>query len=332
MTADPYVPASCVRDGVAAVDEDGALHPCNGAMVQWVDAHGAALDALPLSAPDRRDLEAGEEVLLHADAASWELALREVDGRRWLTARDVSDREQRQATAFASMRSRALGELAASLAHDLNNQFHAALALSGELSFHATDPEDIESIRDLERGTKIGATALGALSRMLSRTPARRERVAFAEVLEEALAIVRKAYQQAGVELGVQVSDGLPPVRLVPVDVVHALCAVLETVLGMKPASAQLAVTCRELARGEGRPRDYVVARCEFGGLSEADAAQMAAATELQPGSLREFIANRGLLQGVLAAAFLQRRLGGDLTSAASGRDLAVEFCWPVSR
>jgi signal transduction histidine kinase len=332
MTSDHSVPASCIHDGVAAVDEAGALRASNASMERWVEAYGGALDELPLSLADRAELGDGQPVLLQVDEYAWELRLWEVEGRRWLTARDVSDREQRQATAFASMRSRALGELAASLAHDLNNQFHAALALSGELSFHATDPEDIESIRDLERGTKIGATAIGALSRMLSRMPARREQVAVVDVLEEALAVIRKAYQQAGVELCVVVPEDLPGVRLVGVDVVHALCAVLETVLGMKPSSAALSVTAREEALEEGRLRGYVVARFEFGGLAAQDADAMAAAVVMQRGSLQRFIGNRGLLQGVLAAAFLQRRFGGDLRSEASGDQLVIEFWWPAAR
>lgn len=332
MTSEPFVPASCTRDAVAAVAADGALQACNASMEQWVEQHAGALGDLPLAAADRGDLEAGDVVLFHAEDAVWELTLRGVDGRRWLTARDVTDREQRQAAVFAAMRSRALGELAASLAHDLNNQFHASLALAGELSFLATDPDDIESIRDLERGTKIGATALGALSRMLSRMPARRERVAVKEVLEEALAIVRKAYQQAGVELSVEIPDALPAVRLVQVDVVHSLCAVLDTVLGMKPASARLDVARRAQASAEARARDYVVARFEFLGLSGEDAETLAASVVMQEGSLRRFVAHRGLLQGVLSAAFLQRRLGGDLESEADGGRLVVAFSWPVSR
>jgi len=332
MTSEPFVPASCTRDAVAAVAADGALQACNASMEQWVEQHAVALGDLPLAAADRGDLEAGDVVLFHAEDAVWELTLREVDGRRWLTARDVTDREQRQAAVFAAMRSRALGELAASLAHDLNNQFHASLALAGELSFLATDPDDIESIRDLERGTKIGATALGALSRMLSRTPARRERVAVKEVLEEALAIVRKAYQQAGVELSVEIPDALPAVRLVQVDEVYSLCAVLYTVLGMKPSSARLDVARRAPASAEARARDYVVARFEFLGLSGEDAETLAASVVMQEGSLRRFVAHRGLLQGVLSAAFLQRRLGGDLESEADGGRLVVAFSWPVSR
>jgi len=332
MTSERLVPASCVFDAVAVVDGAGALEACNEPMERWLERCGRTLEALPIDASERAELESGAPVLMHVDEEAWEITLRDLDGRRWLTARDVSDREQRQATAFASMRSRMLGELAASLAHDLNNQFHAALALSGELSYLATDPEDVQSIRDLERSTQVGATAIGALSRMLSRTPARRERVPIGDVLEEALAMMRKAYQQAGVELTVDIAAGLPEARLVQVDVVHALCAVLETVLGMKPSTADLAVRRGERVHEEARPREHVAARFSFCGLSEQDAAAVAATVVAESGSLRRLIQSRGALQGLLAAAFLQRRLGGDLSSEASGDRLSIEFSWPVAR
>ena len=137
MPSDDYVPAACVRDAVAAIRDDGVLAATNDAMRGWIAQFGGALDALPLSSDDRAQLEAGDLVLLHAADCVWELRRWVHDGAVWLTAADVTDREGRQSTLFSTMRCRALGSLAASLSHDLNNQFNSALALSSELGLLA---------------------------------------------------------------------------------------------------------------------------------------------------------------------------------------------------
>ena len=330
MPSDDFVPAACVRDAVAAVRDDGALAATNDAMRGWIEQFGGTLDALPLSSDERAQLEAGDPALLHGSERVWELRRWVHGGAVWLTAADVTDREERQSTLFSAMRCRALGVLAASLAHDLNNQFNSALALASELGLLAQTDEDRECLRDLELGTKIGATAVGALARMLVRTPARRARVAVRTILDDALSIVRKAYQQRGVELEADVAEDLPQVRVVPDDVLHALTSVLETFLERGAARVELSSRSERRALGEGRPRDLVVAELKVRGLAPELVESFVQVVSFEPGSLRTLARGEGPSQSVMVAAFLQRRFGGELLACAEDGQLTVEFYWPA--
>ena len=331
MPSDDYVPAACVRDAVAAIRDDGVLAATNDAMRGWIAQFGGTLDALPISSDDRAQLEAGDLVLLHAEDRVWELRRWVHDGAVWLTAADVTDREERQSTLFSALRCRALGALAASLSHDLNNQFNSALALSSELGLLAQTDEDRECLRDLERGTKIGATAVSALARMLVRTPARRGRVSFRSILDDALSIVRKAYQQRGVELEASVAEDLPPVRVVADDVLHALTSVLETFLERGAARVELSSRSERRALGAGRARDLVVAELQVRGLAPEFVEALVQVVNCGPGSLRALARGEGPSQSVMVTAFLQRRFGGELRASAEDGQLAVGFCWPAA-
>jgi len=329
MPPPEYVPVSCIRDACAKIDADGALVPVNDAMRSWLAEFGEKLDALPLTQDDQVRLRAGDEVLLQVADYVWELRRRDHDGESWLIAADVTDREDRQSTLFNAMRCRALGALAASLSHDLNNQFNSALALSSELGILAEDEEDRECLRDLERGTKIGATAVGALARMLVRAPARRERVELQTILGDALSIVRKAYQQRGVALEVDGRADLPAVRVIAADVLHGVTAVLESLLEKEAARVELSTRVERRALGGGRPRDLVVLSLQVHGLSPGLIESFVDIVTCAPGALRALARGTGFSQSLMAAAFLQRRLGGELSARASGDQLSVEFCWP---
>jgi len=326
------VPAACVNDAVAQIAEDGALLPVNDLMRSWIAQVAARLDGLPLVDDELAELVRGAPVLMQEGERAWELSHHRVEDQRWLIARDVTDRERLRATVHAAARSRSLGELAASLAHDLNNQLSSALALCAELSLHAQDEADIQCIRDVENGTKIGAAALTALARMLTRTPARRDRVVISELLDESLSIVRKLFQQRciGIDL---VSSAQPLyVRVVVTDVVHAMLASLRALADLSPDSVQLEVDKRCIALADGRPRDYVVVRVLAREVARERAAAFAGVVELQPGSLHHVAAGSIASPEILDAALLQRRLGGDLMSRVDGDELTLEFCWPAAR
>ena len=326
------VPSACVRDAVALVAADGALTGVSGAMAAWSSKFGGTLDALPLADGDRADLDAGDPVVMLADDEAWELQRYEVDGQGWLVARDVTDREHRAATVLASVRCRALGNMAASLSHDLNNQFNAVLALSAQLGIYARTDADRESLLDLEQGTKIGARMAGVLARILVRTPARRERVAAGALIDDALAVVRKTIEHAGIELEVAVPDGLPDVRVVTVEVVQAVMEGLHMLIEIGAATMRFEVVERTLSCPEGRSRDCVVARCDATGVDRTRAETVAGVVGMRSGAIADVARGAGAYDAILTAAFLQRRLGGDLRCEHDGDRIGLEFCWPRAR
>ena len=61
------------------------------------------------------------------------------------------------------------------MAHDLNNQFNAALALSATLGFAVKNESDRAAIAELEQGTKVGMRMIRSLARLLVRREAVRE-------------------------------------------------------------------------------------------------------------------------------------------------------------
>ena len=323
------VPAACFADAVAKIADDGALISCNAPMTAWLGADRLCLAALPLDEDQRVELAEGTAVVLHEGAASWELQRHLIEGEAWLTARDVTDRERLEATLLASIRSRSLAEIAASLSHDMNNQLSSALALCAELSVHAQDEEDIQSIRDVEQGTKIGATAFGALARMLVQMPARRRRADVADVLDEAMAVVSKVFQQSGVALQVNVAEALPQVRVVMVDVVHSLVSVLRAVVALTPAEVRV---CAEWHPADSSRRAAVVVEVCAHGVDAAQAAAYERLVQFEEGSLHELARSSGVRQALPVAVFLQRRFGGDLVTAVSGDRLTLAFSFPVAR
>lgn len=332
MASPASIPAECVRDAVARVSDDGALTPVSRAMHGWIEQVGSSIEALDLSQDARAELDAGDAVLLRRAEGVWELQRSEVDGQAWLVARDVTDREHRVSTALSSVRCRALGEMAASLTHDLNNQFNAVLALSAQLGVYAKSDDDVQGLRELEQGTKIGSRMAGVLARLLVRTPARRERVAASGLLEDALAVVRKTIEHAGIELDVDVPPGLPDVRVAQVEVIQAVMEGLQLLVDLGASRMRFAVTEARVAWPEGRDRDCVVARCEAVGVDPARAAAAAQVVAMDPGAVQRVANGGGAYDTILNAAFLQRRLGGELRCRAVDGAFSIEFCWPRAR
>lgn len=332
MPSPSLIPSACVQDAVAQLSPDGSLQPVSLAMQDWSSRFGTALADLPLDDDERAELAAGEPVMMLSDGEAWELRCHEADGGRWLLARDVTDREHRLATTLASMRCRALGQMASSLSHDLNNQFNAVLALSAQLGFYAQTDADRESLHELEQGTKVGARMAGVLARILMRTPARRERVAAAGLVEDALAVVRKTFEHAGIPLDVAVPERLPDVRVAQLEVVQAVMEGLHVLIELGPTGLRFSVEERELAWPDGRARACVVARCEAGGVGRERAEQVVQVAQLRPGTVAQIAKGAGGYDAILTAAFLQRRLGGDLRAELEDQQLSLEFYWPRAR
>ncbi|MCK5943014.1 MAG: hypothetical protein KAI24_13635 [Planctomycetes bacterium] len=342
MSLPPSIPRSCVRDPVALVADDGALAAATDEMGPWLARFGTSLGHLPLDDDQRAELQTGEPVVMTSPEAVWELRRAEGDGRVWLVARDVTERERRREHELASQRCRALGRMAASLSHDLNNQFNAVLALAGQLELVAQSHADREAMQELQQGTQLGARLAGLLARMLVRTPARRARVAASALLDDVLGLVAKSVEHAGVELRVTVPPSLPAVRVPEVEVVQAMIGGIDALLALAPASLSLVAGASGTASGAPRERAFVEVRCEAGPVPRQRAEELRDAVELRPGSLttlaRRVVQGRGRgghahdLREVMTAALLQRRLGGELACELGDDVVALVYRWPRAR
>lgn len=331
MSTNQSVPSRCVLDVVATIDGDGRMAPRSEAASAWIERFGPHVSDLLLDDDSRADLDAGDCVLMWAGEEAWELRRFEEQGAAWLVATDVTDREQRSASDHAARRCRALGRMAASVSHDLNNQFNLAMGLAAHLGLYVQSEDERRDLSELEQGTKVGGRMLSLLARMLSNVPARRTRIATPRLIDEALTLARKSLEHADVALTERVEESLPDVRVVETDVVQAVTEVLYLLAELRATSANFSASAASLALADGRERRCVVVRCDVSGVDAEQARAIAQAAGFEPGAVRAVAAGAGALDCVVTAALLHRRIGGELRCRADGEELVVEFCWPAA-
>ena len=161
------------------------------------------------------------------------------------------------------------------------------------------------------------------------RVEERRHRVDVADVLDEAMAVVSKVFQQNGVSLQVNAAEALPQVRVVMVDVVHSLVTVLRAVVALTPAKVSV---CAEWHPADSARRAAVVVEVCAHGVAAAQAAAYERLVQFEEGSLHHLARSSGVHQALPVAVFLQRRFGGDLLTAVSGDRLTLAFSFPIAR
>jgi len=322
-------PPSLLRDGFLLVAADGALAAANDVGERWLQANaagGASLDALPLDDDQRAALRRGEPVVWRAPPAAWQLRLRDVDGERWLTIEDVADRDRDAARRLELARVRALAGIAANLAHDLNNQFNAALGVAGQAQLHMPGEDDRALLRGLETGIQAGSRMASVLARWLVREPGARERVAPAQLLEETMAVVHKALVGDGVALQVDAQPSLPQVRTAPVvagqAILHGLMAI---------GSAGATALALSLAEHESDGRRHVRLTIDARGLREPFVTSVVDVVNGARGMLAGLATNADL-EGVFGAVVAQRRVGGAIAAEALPDGLRLCYDWPVAR
>lgn len=332
MSSPDAVPGVLIRDAVAVVGAEGQLQPVNDAMRQWAANVADHLDQLPLEADQRKVLEHGGTATASIDDAICELWLAADGDTRWLFVRDVTDRERHLVAALTAARCRHLGSEAATLAHDLNNQFNAVLALLASLSYIVEQDSDRETIAELERGTKVGMRMVTSLARLLVDQTRHREPVAGAELLEDALSMVKKSLALQSIEVATEMADSLPKLRAPYVEAVQSLMHGLVAVQLGKPQKVTCTADLVTASIGGGRERDFVALSCR----GDAMSAEVV-------GRIQEIVASGGNkwlevrnhsddFESLANAVFLQRRLGGDLRVAVDGCDCRLEYLWPAVR
>jgi len=330
MSLPTQIPASLIKDAIAYVAPDGALHAMTDSMRALIEDVGAHLERLPLDDDQQSALLSGQEVVFSAATTTWALSLVEQEEGRWLLARDVTDRERYQAGSLASARCRRLGANAASLAHDLSNQFSATLALSSSLSFAVANESDRQTIAELEAGTKVGMRMVRSLARMLVGRGEQAEVFEAGAILEDALSLVRKNMSLSAIDLEDEVADGLPQLRVVHVEVVQAVMQGLLVLQMLTPSKVRCLMSCEQVAVGGGRERRCVVLRCYADGVGGPDADAVVAVVQDQEGKWDQVRQRPEDFESLALCVFGQQRLGGELKAMIEGDSLRLDYVWPA--
>jgi hypothetical protein len=331
------VPPELVRDAIAKIDRDGCLLPVTCAMRDWIAAVAGgparlALAKLPIEDDEKVALADGEPVMMATPQGLWQLQKMVSGDADWLVVIDVTDRERHITAELETARSRSLARMAATMAHDLNNQFNLVLALSAHLDDFIQDDADRAITRELERDTIVGSRMASVLARLLVRRGHSRELFSSAEMLADALSMMSKSLQQAGVNLQVEVAAEMPNVRGSAVEVVQSVMSILMAFEHLGTANIRCAMTRESFAIADGRLRDCVVWRCTAGPWNEGTMAPLLAVLNAEQGSLSHVASNPEIMAGVANALFAQKRMGGDLQAKRDGDALCLTFVWPAAR
>jgi signal transduction histidine kinase len=158
----------------------------------------------------------------------------------------------------------ALGELTASIAHEVNQPL-AATMINGNasLNFLAAQPPNLEEIKQaiecIVNDTRRASDVIARVRGLAKRTPPHKESLDINETINEIILLTNNEIQNNSVSLQVQFAEGLPPV---PGDRVQLQQVVLNLVLNAIEAMNGVAEVSRELLvrTAANRPNTVLVA------------------------------------------------------------------------
>jgi two-component system sensor kinase FixL len=188
----------------------------------------------------------------------------EGSGRRLALAticRDITERkhtqeflQQVQADLARANRVMVVGEMAASIAHEVNQPLTGIVAHAGTgLRWLAANPPDIEEARHaFEFILRDGRRAAGIIARiraLVEKVPPRRERLDINTAILEVIALSNPELQRNQVELRSQLASGLP---LVPADRIQLQQVILNLIVNASEAMSEAGHMSRELVVASG--------------------------------------------------------------------------------
>ncbi len=124
----------------------------------------------------------------------------------------LSARPEETGIDAAAERAVALGQLLASIVHELNNQLSTILAQSQLLRRVIRNQSHHQRLERVIEAARQSARIVTNLLDLARRRPVRRAPLPMAEVASRAIELVRGRLDRAEVELSMEVPDGLPPV------------------------------------------------------------------------------------------------------------------------
>ncbi len=137
-----------------------------------------------------------------------------------VSQRDITERKASIATAIRAEHLAALGELAAGVAHEINNPINGIINYAQILvnKTHAGDQLNLISDRIIGEGDRIAAIVASLLS-FSRRDNEKRSLVSIAELLEESLTLTGAQLRKDGIVLSVNMEDNLLPLSARPQEI-----------------------------------------------------------------------------------------------------------------
>ncbi len=226
-----------ISDRIYVIDVNYRLQAVNAAQARWLGKkHDSPLEGLCYAILYGRKIPCEEcqvmAAFTHRTVQSWSERRRRPDGRReeWeinaypvlnrggeveqaiLFVRDVTKQRMLEASLHQSEKLAALGQLAAGLAHEINNPLTAILA-NTQLLLLDTPPEDpaYESLDLILRASERAIRVVRNLLDFARQEAYDFEPVDLNQTIRNALDLVRHQFDLAGIEVICDLAPGLPP-------------------------------------------------------------------------------------------------------------------------
>lgn len=139
-----------------------------------------------------------------------------------ISQRDITEEKASKAAALSSERLAGLGELAAGVAHEINNPINGIINYA-QILMNKTVPES-QLNRISERIIMEGDRIAGIVASLLSFSRhhnENREMVAIQDLLHEVLTLTGAQLRQDNIQLSVTCAEGIPPVFAIPHEIVQ---------------------------------------------------------------------------------------------------------------
>ena len=234
--------------------------------------------AVTYSEPNRQDCQAITACLHDGQAQEYEVTLASADGKRneyWgvvnvvthgpdgrpgvviQVLRDITGLKRLQAEAAKIARLASLGELAAGVAHEINNPITGIIGCAEILTEDAMEQDSLAEITAiiLKEGKRIAKIVGSLLAFARNRQPLLSP-VSMSDILAEALLLTAKLFQKSEIEIHLEIAPDLPLVMAdeqqllqVVLNLLHNARYALDSIKSEQRQSKILAITCQLLLK-----------------------------------------------------------------------------------